>query len=47
MQKGDRLLEEIGWRMHFRTARAPTAVVALAALADPDPLWAPYLPRAS
>ncbi len=47
MQKGDRLLEEIGWRLHFEPRVPEGPWWRWRHLADPDPLWAPYLPRAS
>ncbi len=47
MQKGDRLLEEIGWRMHFEPRVPDGPWWRWRHLPDPDPLWAPYLPRAS
>jgi 5-methylcytosine-specific restriction endonuclease McrA len=47
MQKGDRLLEEIGWRMHFEPRIPDGPWWRWRHLPDPDPLWAPYLPRAS
>jgi len=47
MQKGDRLLEEIGWRLHFE-ARVPDGPWwRWRHVLNPDPLWAPYLPKAS
>ena len=47
MQKGDRLVEELGWSMSFE-ARVPEGPWwRWRHLADPDPLWAPFLPRAS
>lgn len=47
MQKGDRLLEELGWRLHFEP-RVPDGLRwRWRQVPDPDPLWAPYLPRAS
>lgn len=47
MQKGDRLIEEIGWRMHFEPRVPDGPWWRWRHLPDPDPLWAPYLPRAS
>ena len=47
MQKGDRLLEEIGWRMHFEPRVPDGPWWRWRHVPDPDPLWAPYLPRAS
>ena len=47
MLKGDRLLEELGWRLHFEP-RAPTGPWwRWRHVPDPDPLWAPFLPLAS
>lgn len=47
MQKGDRLLSEIGWRMHIepRVPEGPWWRWRIAR--NLDPLWDPYLPRAS
>lgn len=47
MQKGDRLLEEIGWRMHFEPRVPDGPWWRWRHVPDPDPLWAPFLPRAS
>lgn len=47
MQKGDRLLEEIGWRMHFEPREPEGHWWRWRHVPDPDPLWAPFLPRAS
>ncbi|HEY1763168.1 MAG TPA: HNH endonuclease [Acidimicrobiales bacterium] len=47
MLKGDRLLEEIGWRMHFEPRVPDGPWWRWRHVPDPDPLWAPYLPRAS
>ena len=47
MQKGDRLLEEIGWSMHFEPRIPYGPWWRWRHLSDPDPLWAPYLPKAS
>ncbi len=47
MQKGDRLLEEIGWRMHFEPRIPDGPWWRWRHVPDPDPLWAPFLPRAS
>ena len=47
MQKGDRLLEEMGWRMHFEPRVPDGPWWRWRHLPDPDPLWAPYLPKAS
>ena len=47
MQKGDRLLEELGWRLHFEPRAPDGPWWRWRHVADPDPLWAPYLPRAS
>jgi 5-methylcytosine-specific restriction endonuclease McrA len=47
MQKGDRLLEEIGWRLHFEPCVPEGPWWRWRHLPDIDPLWAPYLPKAS
>ena len=47
MQKGDRLLEEIGWRMHFEPRVPDGPWWRWRHVPDADPLWAPFLPRAS
>jgi len=47
MQKGDRLLEEIGWRMHFEPRVPDGPWWRWRHVPDPKPAWAPYLPRAS
>jgi hypothetical protein len=47
MQKGDRLVEEIGWRLHFQPRVPDGPWWRWRHVPDPDPLWAPYLPRAS
>ncbi len=47
MQKGDRLLEEIGWRMQFEPRVPEGPWWRWRHLADPDPSWADFLPRAS
>lgn len=47
MQKGDRLLEEIGWRLQFEPRAPEGPWWRWRHLADPDPLWAPFLPKAS
>jgi 5-methylcytosine-specific restriction endonuclease McrA len=47
VEKGDRLLEELGWRLRH----VPSAPQGLwwrwRPIEDPDPLWAPFLPIAS
>ena len=40
-------LEEIGWRMHFEPRIPDGPWWRWRHVPDPDPLWAPYLPRAS
>ncbi len=45
--KGDRLVEEIGWRMHFEPRIPEGPWWRWRHVPDPDPLWAPYLPKAS
>ena len=47
MQKGDRLLEEIGWRMQFEPRVPEGPWWRWRHVSDPDPLWAPFLPLAS
>lgn len=47
MQKGDRLLEEIGWRMQFEPRVPEGPWWRWRHVLDPDPLWAPFLPLAS
>jgi 5-methylcytosine-specific restriction endonuclease McrA len=47
MQKGDRLLEELGWRLHFEPRAPDGPWWRWRHVPDPDPLWAPFLPRAS
>ncbi len=47
MQKGDRLLEEIGWRMHFEPRDSRRSLVALAPRARPRSPLGAVLPRAS
>ena len=47
MQKGDRLVEELGWSMAFEPRVPEGPWWRWRHLADPDPLWAPFLPRAS
>ena len=47
MQKGDRLLEEIGWGLHFEPRVPDGPWWRWRHVPDADPLWAPFLPRAS
>jgi 5-methylcytosine-specific restriction endonuclease McrA len=47
MQKGDRLLEELGWRLHFQPRVPDGPWWRWRYVPDPHPLWAPFLPRAS
>lgn len=47
LEKGDRLIEEIGWRMHFEPRVPEGPWWRWRHVPDPDPLWAPYLPKAS
>lgn len=47
MQKGDRLLEELGWRLHFEPAIPEGPWWRWRHVPNPDPLWMPFLPRAS
>lgn len=47
MQKGDRLLEELGWRLHFEPRIPDGPWWRWRHVPDPHPLWAPFLPRAS
>ena len=47
LEKGDRLIEEIGWRMHFEPRIPEGPWWRWRHVPDPDPLWAPYLPKAS
>ena len=47
MQKGDRLLEELGWRLHFEPRVPDGPWWRWRHVPDPHPLWAPFLPRAS
>jgi 5-methylcytosine-specific restriction endonuclease McrA len=47
VEKGDRLLEELGWRLSH-VPRAPQGHWwRWRPIEDPDPLWAPFLPLAS
>ncbi|HEY8081785.1 MAG TPA: HNH endonuclease [Acidimicrobiales bacterium] len=47
VEKGDRLLEELGWRLRHEP-RAPQGLWwRWRPIEDPDPLWAPFLPLAS
>ena len=47
MQKGDRLIEELGWRLHFQPRVPDGPWWRWRHVPDPHPLWAPFLPRAS
>jgi 5-methylcytosine-specific restriction endonuclease McrA len=47
MQKGDRLLEEINWRLHFEPRVPDGPLWRWRHVQDPKPSWAPYLPKAS
>jgi 5-methylcytosine-specific restriction endonuclease McrA len=47
MQKGDRLIEEIGWRMHFEPRVPEGPWWRWRHVPNPSPQWAPYLPVAS
>ncbi len=45
--KGDRLLDEIGWQLHFEP-RVPDGLWwRWRSVPDPEPSWAPFLPQAS
>jgi 5-methylcytosine-specific restriction endonuclease McrA len=47
MQKGDRLLEELGWKLRTEP-RVPEGISwRWRYLNEIDPLWAPFLPKAS
>jgi 5-methylcytosine-specific restriction endonuclease McrA len=47
VEKGNRLLEELGWRLRHEP-RAPQGTWwRWRPIEDPDPLWAPFLPMAS
>lgn len=46
-QKGDRLIEELGWRLHYQPRVPDGPWWRWRHLPDPHPLWAPFLPRAS
>ena len=46
-QKGDRLLEELGWRLHFEPRVPEGPWWRWRYVPDPHPEWAPYLRRAS
>ena len=45
--KGDRLLDELGWRLHFEPRIPEGLWWRWRYLPDSHPLWDPYLPRAS
>lgn len=47
MQKGDRLIEELGWWLHFEPRVPDGPWWRWRHVPDPHPLWAPFLPRAS
>jgi 5-methylcytosine-specific restriction endonuclease McrA len=47
MKKGDRLLEELGWRLSVEPRVPEGLSLKWRHLPDPDPLWAPFLPLAS
>jgi 5-methylcytosine-specific restriction endonuclease McrA len=47
MKKSDRLLSEIGWRLQFEPRPPEGPWWRWRHLSDPDPLWAPFLPKAS
>ncbi len=45
-RKGNRLLDELGWRLKRSPAapRGPVVFLTAAGVADPPPVWAEYLP---
>jgi 5-methylcytosine-specific restriction endonuclease McrA len=46
MQKGDRLLEELGWRLHFQPHAPDGPWWKWRFIANPSPAWATFLPLA-
>ncbi len=46
-QKGDRLLEELGWRLQFQPRVPDGPWWRWRQVSDPHPLWEPFLPLAS
>jgi len=47
MQKGNRLLEELGWTLRFAPRVPEGHWWRWRHVVDPDPLWEPFLPKAS